>query len=637
LTSPRIEELRKKFDENPRRYFAPLANEYRKVGDFDQAIFICQEYLPQQPGHMSGHIVFGQALFEAKRLPEAKSVFETALSLDPENLIALRHLADISRDLGDFPAAKGWYDRVLQADPRNEEVQAIVANLGKEGAAPAPASTAPTAETPKAPATKTFPGAAHAPTVELSAKAVQELLKARQAAKGGGEAKPAEPKAPEPKAPVPPAAEPATVEIPTIDLAEPAPATLDTTPTVEIRPTDVVTAPMEGLEPTNLGGTMDLPTIEPLGLEGNAAPGAHAEPPAAAPTLAPLDGLDTIPLDIDVPPAPGLEPTAVEPTTLEIPAIEIPAPATAPAAPVADDGLLDLGSFGVPATPAAPAAAAPSPMDTPIDGGHDIGGDLIDLDLPSAPTPPAPAPEPATLIMDAVKSVVPVVQDAVEAAAPALMDFVDTTLPAVVETVKSTVEAVAETPTIVMEAIKVPPNAQPPAPPVAPAAASTERPSQSVPFVTETMAQLYLSQGHRAEAIEIYRKLIAARPNDAELKSRLAAIEAEEVSGTPAPRTAEIPAVKPPTQAAAPAPRFTGTGPSIRTVLRELFGLDSSASYASFAVPAPAMPAEVGSIDMLFSADPVATALDPLAAAFDGGFVATRGTIDDVFTGAGTQ
>ena len=66
-SSARIDELRKKFDENPRRYFAPLANEYRKAGDLEQAIFICQEYLPQQPGHMSGHIVYGQALFETGR------------------------------------------------------------------------------------------------------------------------------------------------------------------------------------------------------------------------------------------------------------------------------------------------------------------------------------------------------------------------------------------------------------------------------------------------------------------------------------------------------------------------------------------------------------------------------------------
>ena len=125
----RIDELRKKFDENPRRYFAPLANEYRKIGDFEQAIFICQEFLPQQPGHMSGHIVYGQALFESGRHDEARSVFETALALDPENLIALRHLGDIARAHGDAETARAWYRRVLESDPRNDEIAGILTSL----------------------------------------------------------------------------------------------------------------------------------------------------------------------------------------------------------------------------------------------------------------------------------------------------------------------------------------------------------------------------------------------------------------------------------------------------------------------------------------------------------------------------
>jgi len=128
----RIDELRKKFDENPRRYFAPLANEYRKIGDFEQAIFICQEFLPQQPGHMSGHIVYGQALFESGRHDEARSVFETALALDPENLIALRHLGDIARAHGDTETAGAWYRRVLDSDPRNEEIAGILNSLESE-------------------------------------------------------------------------------------------------------------------------------------------------------------------------------------------------------------------------------------------------------------------------------------------------------------------------------------------------------------------------------------------------------------------------------------------------------------------------------------------------------------------------
>ncbi len=127
--SARIDELKKKFDENPRRYFAPLANEYRKSGDLAQAVFILEEYLPQQPGHISGHIVYGQTLFELGRDEEAKRVFEAALSLDPENLIALRHLGHISRQAGDFDAARSWYARLLEADPRDAEIEQLLGSL----------------------------------------------------------------------------------------------------------------------------------------------------------------------------------------------------------------------------------------------------------------------------------------------------------------------------------------------------------------------------------------------------------------------------------------------------------------------------------------------------------------------------
>src|SRR5687767_13144384 len=133
--SARIDELEKKFSENARRYFAPLANEYRKAGDLDRAIEICRAHLPQQPGHMSAHVVYGQALYESRQLDEAKPVFEAALGPDPENPIALRHLRDIARDSGDPGTARTWYLRVRDADPRNDEVAGMLAEL--DAAAPA--------------------------------------------------------------------------------------------------------------------------------------------------------------------------------------------------------------------------------------------------------------------------------------------------------------------------------------------------------------------------------------------------------------------------------------------------------------------------------------------------------------------
>ena len=139
-TTARIDELRKKFEENPRRYFAPLANEYRKSGELAQAIALCREHLPKQPGHMSGYIVFGQALYEAGDLVEARAVFEQALDLDPENLIALRHLGDIADLSGDRAGARRWYARDTVAGL----IRSSVASSRTEGTA-SPGTRAPAA------------------------------------------------------------------------------------------------------------------------------------------------------------------------------------------------------------------------------------------------------------------------------------------------------------------------------------------------------------------------------------------------------------------------------------------------------------------------------------------------------------
>jgi tetratricopeptide (TPR) repeat protein len=136
----RLDELKRKFDENPKRYFAPLANEYRKAGQPDVAIELCRTYLPQQPSHMSGYIVYGQALQDAGQADESAAVFKQALALDPENIIALRQLGDMARASGDSAGAMRWYGKVLELDPRNEEVSAYLSEIASPGGAPSQAS-----------------------------------------------------------------------------------------------------------------------------------------------------------------------------------------------------------------------------------------------------------------------------------------------------------------------------------------------------------------------------------------------------------------------------------------------------------------------------------------------------------------
>lgn len=125
-----LDDLEKQFADNPRRVFARLANEYRKSGDFERAVEICRAHIPQQPGYISGYIVLGQALCESGQLEDARQTLETALGLDPENLIALGYLGDIARESGDLDSARAWYSRLLEVDPQNDEAAGHLAAIG---------------------------------------------------------------------------------------------------------------------------------------------------------------------------------------------------------------------------------------------------------------------------------------------------------------------------------------------------------------------------------------------------------------------------------------------------------------------------------------------------------------------------
>jgi tetratricopeptide (TPR) repeat protein len=218
--SARIDELRQKFHENPRRYFAPLANEYRKAGDPEQAIAICRAHLAQQPAHMSGHVVYAQALYDAGRVDESRVVFEKALSLDPDNAVVLRQLGDISRQKGDTTEARHWYTRALDADPHDREIAAYIAELTEPLIETGVRETAPAAAAPSAPHVAAPEAAPVAAGTEAAPVAAEAEAETPMAATPMAEAAASEQAAP--AGPV--AEEPAAVESAEEESAEEEPA-----------------------------------------------------------------------------------------------------------------------------------------------------------------------------------------------------------------------------------------------------------------------------------------------------------------------------------------------------------------------------------------------------------------------------
>ncbi len=561
-TSARIDELRKKFDENPRRYFAPYANEFRKLGDLAQAIALCRTHLPNQPGHISGHIVLAQALYESRELAEARGVFEQALDLDPENLIALRYLGDIAREQGDAPTARAWYQRVLESDPRNDEIRDLIRATDQEAAtALAQLAQLPTPTTNQVVAAEPDESAPEAwnshPETDPLAWASSE---------------------PERAATV-------NLDVPQVDAAVHEDLG-DLTAMPEPEHSDWFQTAEAVAEAVEVGSAADDFPEFTVDLEPASAlaPDVAAEAAVTADTFVaefaspshdePASSDDAATREFDVRSEVTEEVSASFVEQSAEPEVDLPEVVEASdayAVAASDVEAMFVEDMSVPSDPMVESAA--DAFDVQIDSALD--------EVEASADEPALAPWELTLAEE----------PAVAASAP-----------------ESVVEewdpAVGRTPAFSSSVADEPP----------------------APFVTETMAELYLQQGFNEEALAIYRQLLIQSPTDETLRQRVAALE----EGARAPII--TPLVSPAQDVA--------RGPSIREFFRQiaLRGTDdassdggsvasverSTPSFGGVAHADEAMtqpdPGAIGGLADVFSGEPVAAsdaqAADSLASAF---------------------
>ncbi|MEK6609977.1 MAG: tetratricopeptide repeat protein, partial [Gemmatimonadota bacterium] len=149
--SSEIEKLETRYAENPEgRYFAPLADAYRKAGRVDDALQLVHKGLEKHPDYLSAHIVLGRCQLDKKDDAAARGAFETVLGLDSENIIALKSLAEIAERTGDTAAARGWLQKLLVVDSMNTDAEADLQRLGGPLPGEAPGEGAPAEEAPAA-------------------------------------------------------------------------------------------------------------------------------------------------------------------------------------------------------------------------------------------------------------------------------------------------------------------------------------------------------------------------------------------------------------------------------------------------------------------------------------------------------
>ena len=173
-SSGEIEKLERRWAENQLGLtFAPLAEAYRKAGDPERALLLLESGMAQHPNYIPAHIVKGRCHLDSQADGEAELCFLRVTELDPENVIALKSLAEISERAGRLPEALRRLEMLLDIDRNNEEARGQLDRLREVSSSPnaapasAPVAAAPAPQREAPPETPPEAQAAPAPAAEL--------------------------------------------------------------------------------------------------------------------------------------------------------------------------------------------------------------------------------------------------------------------------------------------------------------------------------------------------------------------------------------------------------------------------------------------------------------------------------------
>jgi tetratricopeptide (TPR) repeat protein len=128
-----IARLSERFNKDPTsRIFVQLADAYRKNKMIDEAIEVINQGLEHHPDYPLAHLIRGKCLFDSRNYNQAKESFEQTISLDPQNVVAYRMLAQTCAFLKDNAGLISAYKGILALDPYDAAVKEKLADLVDE-------------------------------------------------------------------------------------------------------------------------------------------------------------------------------------------------------------------------------------------------------------------------------------------------------------------------------------------------------------------------------------------------------------------------------------------------------------------------------------------------------------------------
>ncbi len=103
------------------RLFAPLADAYRKNGEIDEAIELCEKGLERFPDYVSARVILGKCFYDKGATERARDEFTRVLETDPDNMVARKYMGEILLAENKKEEAAEHFRHLLTIDPTNEE------------------------------------------------------------------------------------------------------------------------------------------------------------------------------------------------------------------------------------------------------------------------------------------------------------------------------------------------------------------------------------------------------------------------------------------------------------------------------------------------------------------------------------
>lgn len=118
------------------RAFLPLSDSYRRMGLQEEALRIARRGVAAQPDYAPGHAFLGRLLAENGDIERASAAFETALELNPDDIVALKGLARLCFRRGERDRSRSLLERAAGLLPEDGGIQRMLTVLRTEKPVP---------------------------------------------------------------------------------------------------------------------------------------------------------------------------------------------------------------------------------------------------------------------------------------------------------------------------------------------------------------------------------------------------------------------------------------------------------------------------------------------------------------------